>query len=126
MKKIIRRGTFETNSSSTHTLTMMMKSDYQKWLSGELYLTTGYPSWFGVTELKQLVTKEEAIELLKQYKYLPSGLDWNDEEWINDLLGEAGFRDSNDESEWLEPFYSEFTTPSGEVVVAFGEYGYDG
>ena len=71
-------------------------------------------------------TKEEAIELLKQYKYLPSGLDWNDEEWINDLLGEAGFRDSNDESEWLEPFYSEFTTPSGEVVVAFGEYGYDG
>lgn len=33
----IRKNCFETNSSSTHTLTMCMKSDYKKWENGELY-----------------------------------------------------------------------------------------
>jgi len=29
-------------------------------------------------------------------------------------------------SGYLEPFYQEFTTPSGDKMVAFGQYGYDG
>ena len=32
----IRKNVFETNSSSTHSITMCMKSDYDKWVSGEL------------------------------------------------------------------------------------------
>ena len=35
--KIIRRGTFETNSSSTHSITMCKESDFDKWKNGELY-----------------------------------------------------------------------------------------
>ena len=34
--KQIRRNVFETNSSSTHSITMCMKSDYDKWVAGEL------------------------------------------------------------------------------------------
>ena len=30
MKKQIRRGVFETNSSSVHSLTMCMESDYDR------------------------------------------------------------------------------------------------
>ena len=33
----IRRGVFETNSSSTHSLTMCNDDVYDKWMSGELY-----------------------------------------------------------------------------------------
>ena len=57
MKRQIRRGVFETNSSSTHSLTMCLKSDY--------------------------------------------------------------------EDDYLESYYDEFTTKSGETVVAFGYYGHD-
>lgn len=35
MKRQVRRGVFETNSSSTHSLTMCMKSDYNRWNNGE-------------------------------------------------------------------------------------------
>ena len=36
MKRQIRQRVFETNSSSTHSITMCMKSDYDKWVAGEL------------------------------------------------------------------------------------------
>jgi len=36
MKIQIRRGVFETNSSSVHSLTICSKEDYEKWESGEL------------------------------------------------------------------------------------------
>ena len=36
MKRQIRRGVFETNSSSVHSLTMCMESDFNKWVAGEL------------------------------------------------------------------------------------------
>ena len=41
MKKQIRRGTFETNSSSTHAIVMCMESDYDRWQECNLYLFTG-------------------------------------------------------------------------------------
>jgi len=33
----IRRGTFETNSSSVHSLTLCSESDYERWSNGELF-----------------------------------------------------------------------------------------
>ena len=40
-KKQIRIGVFETNSSSTHTLSIVKKDDYEKYKKGEL-LNTSY------------------------------------------------------------------------------------
>ena len=42
MKTQIRKGTFETNSSSVHSLVMCNKSDYDKWEKGELFLYKGW------------------------------------------------------------------------------------
>jgi hypothetical protein len=43
------------------------------------------------------------------------------------MLREADFILADDEgSYYLESYYEEFTTPSGETIVAFGEYGYEG
>lgn len=36
MKYQIRQNVFETNSSSTHSLSLMSSSDYKKWINGEL------------------------------------------------------------------------------------------
>lgn len=37
MKEVIRRGAFETNSSSTHTLTICSEEIYDKWKDGEYF-----------------------------------------------------------------------------------------
>lgn len=37
MKQLIRFNTFETNSSSIHTLSIVNKDDFEKFKSGELY-----------------------------------------------------------------------------------------
>jgi len=36
MKRQIRRGVFETNSSSTHSLTMCSEEEFEQWKNGEL------------------------------------------------------------------------------------------
>ena len=35
MKRQIRRGVFETNSSSVHSITMCSSDEYDKWTKGE-------------------------------------------------------------------------------------------
>lgn len=123
MKRQIRRGVFETNSSSTHSLTMMMKSDYERWEKENLYLFKGYTyGWdFDKPIDGSFYTKDEAIKFTKRYKY------YDEDDGIGESLRDAGFISWDDEgSEYLESFYKEFTTPSGETIVAFGEYGYDG
>lgn len=37
MKRQIRKGTFETNSSSTHSIVVMNRDNYLKWKKGELF-----------------------------------------------------------------------------------------
>ena len=41
MKRQIRCGVFETNSSSVHSLTMCMESDYNRWSRENLFLYKG-------------------------------------------------------------------------------------
>lgn len=38
MKRQIRTGVFETNSSSTHTLTICTKKEFEDWTNGKLRL----------------------------------------------------------------------------------------
>lgn len=123
MKRQIRRGVFETNSSSTHSLTMMMKSDYDRWHNEQLYLySSGYGWEFSKPVENHLYTRDEAAAFAKTNRW------YKDKEEIDDeILKDIGFISWDDEgSEYLEGFYEEFTTPSGETIVAFGEYGYDG
>ena len=124
MKRQIRSSVFETNSSSTHSLTMMMKSDYKRWQTEELYLYNG-SGWgweFSKPVENQLYTRDEAIEFVKKNKYYKDV-----DEIDDDALRDCDFISWDDEgNEYLVSFYKEFTTPSGETIVAFGEYGYDG
>lgn len=122
----VRNGVFETNSSSTHSLTMMMKSDYEKWQNDELYLYNG--SGFGwdfcKPEKNGLYTRDETIKFIKNNRYYKN---IEDNEIDYEIIRDCDFISWDDEgNEYLESFYEEFVTPSGETIVAFGEYGYSG
>jgi len=121
MLRTIRRCIFETNSSSTHSITMCLKQDYDKWESGEMFLHDDV-----------LITKEEAIKELKNNKWFNKknpDFDFTDQGMVNEALANNDdFQTSEQywDDEYLEPFEDTYTTPNGEVVVAFGKYGQDG
>lgn len=116
--KTIRAGVFETNSSSTHSLTICLKADFEKWKNDENVL---HCRWGG----GDFITREELIEDFKKDEF-NKDIDWNDEDQISEILDEEGYKTYN---QWIEMGYEhyqgEFTTPSGDVVVAFGIHGYN-
>ena len=128
--KQIRRGVFETNSSSVHTLTMCMKDDFLKWCTDDAYLFDGFTfSYNTINPPKRgnVYTREECINFLKTNKYYQEKeIDWNDDEYINELLEANEFYSYDNYGGGYEWFEQEFTTPSGETVVAFGYSGYNG
>lgn len=128
--KSIRIGVFETNSSSTHSLTMCSQQDYNNWESGKVYLNEG-SGWasFSENKNKKFVTKEEAIEILTNSKYPPTtDLNSLNDEELDEYFKEQEIYSCGSyfEDEYLEGFDEKYTTPSGEVVVAFGKFGYCG
>jgi hypothetical protein len=93
----IRKGVFETNSSSTHSLTICSNKNYIAWGKGELVLGDD-GKFYTEEEALNKQTKNKWFEFFTQENY---GSDY----------------------EWFEETY---TTENGEQVVAFGYYGYDG
>lgn len=90
--KQIRRGVFETNSSSTHSITICTREEFEKFENGELVCDM----W--------------------SEKLVPAASDGAEDCYTWDTLG----------GDCLETYVKEFTTPSGDSMVAFGTYGYDG
>lgn len=126
--KQIRHGVFETNSSSTHSITMCMESDFIAWKNGDVYLNdnSGWSS-YSIYKDQQFVTKEEAIDILTNNKYPPSSdlssLSMEDlEEWFKES---EIYTYHNYGSEYFEDYEDSITTPNGDTVVAFGYYGYN-
>lgn len=101
MKRQVRRGVFETNSSSVHSITMCSKSDYDKWVAGELI----YARWRD--ELVPITDKIRESMDSGSREYLTYG-QFHDWEYME-----------------YETFENTFKTPNGEKVVAFGYYGED-
>ena len=125
MKKQIRRGVFETNSSSVHSLTMCSGEEYQKWENGKVLF------W---GERDKFATKEEIIEELKHMRYSWGNkelcypdVNWDDEDEVSDVFSDERIKTCEEyfENEWYETFEDRYTTPSGDEVGAFGYYGYD-
>lgn len=104
MKTTIRRGVFETNSSSVHSISICMKSDFERWKAGEIIL-------YG-TRYSQRLDTLEAVKKAEGM-YFDEDNVYTYDKFMN--------------NEWLEPYVEEYKLPtSDETVVAFGWYGYDG
>ena len=126
--KAIRQGCFETNSSSTHSITMCMESDYEKWKNGEMY----WHRWNDELVSKEEVEKEMA-KLREEFIADNPDFDENNEEWkeeleqyINEDKTYYTYEEFNDyDYIEYETFVDTFETPQGEKVVSFGYYGQD-
>lgn len=123
MKRQVRRGVFETNSSSVHSITMCSGEEYHKWRNDEV-LFWGRKNKFG--------TKQEIINELKNEKWYDGtpryqNTDWSDEDSIYDIFSDKQVctYDEFFENDDFETFSEEYITPNGEKVVAFGYYGED-
>lgn len=135
MKRQIRFGMFESNSSTTHVLYMVSRDAYEKYEQGG-YLYDG--SNFGwknkeiAPQKGEIYSREEVIEMIKNnYEYYkPFNEDELDEDEIkdewDDIIWEAEFvSEEAIENQSYESFYDSYRMPSGEEVVAFGYYGYN-
>ena len=126
--KQIRSGVFETNSSSVHSITMCMQSEYDAWQNGEVYLNDN--RWIHSSSAytkKQFVTKEEAIDILNKRDYGSySDLTTLEPEELEDYLKDEDFYTyENYHWDYYEGFTNSYTTPNGDTVVSFGYYGHD-
>lgn len=129
--------TFETNSSSTHSLTMCTKEEYDNWKNGKLLFDSYYKKFVSSLELTKadFEKAENNYESHKQ-KYQKNWNQLTKEEQEEYTLGYIKENKSMDEivtypewldrNDYLDTFYKEYTTKNNEKIVAFGTYGYDG
>ena len=132
MKRQIRLGVWETNSSTTHCCFMLSKDLYDEFEQGGYIYKGGNFGWKDVVpEKNKIYTKDEVKELIKNnYKYFAEFTEndvedyekeWDDAIWEAEFISESYIF----ENENYETFKEEYETPSGEKVVAFGYYGYN-
>lgn len=137
MKRQIRRGVYETNSSSTHSLTMCSEEEFEQWKNGELLFDEwGSESFVKANSLSD-DDKKYATQDYENHKDEFSK-DWSDlsesakEKYYTKYAKENNIVDEDAKTyeEWrhsnFETFVDRYTSKSGDKIVAFGKYGYDG
>ena len=114
MKLSVRKGVFETNSSSTHSLTMCSEDEFDQWKDGKLLYDTYN---------EELVSWKELFNTYRENEYYN---DKTDDEIMDIMCEEYRFLtfDQFASDEFLESYWDSYTTKSGEKVVAFGQFGY--
>lgn len=101
----VRRGLFETNSSSVHSMTMCSESDFEKWKKGELVFDNYAEALIPVTDdLKEYIKSEDNG---RYHEYLTY------DQFFDYCVVE------------YETFVKSHVTEHGDKVVAFGYYGND-
>lgn len=131
----VRQGVFETNSSSTHTLTICSKDDFDKWKHGEVFWLDN--DWHKLYTNKNFVTPEELKELAEKYneeqqERIDAGDKFAKVLDIDKILNERSSLEAYTVYDFyvrngdLETYSETFTSPSGDEMVAFGAFGYDG
>ena len=113
--KQIRVGVFETNSSSTHSLTIVSKEEYEKFKSGDFVWNKDFSKLQSLEDAKK--------ELIKERKKWDEDFEETPEN-VEELLEETTETYDNFGSDY-ETFKREYKTKSGEEIVAFGYYGMD-
>lgn len=122
MKFTIRRGTFETNSSSVHNFTIVGSEEYDKFKKGELYIHRYNLNLLTkeqyIEENKNLLSEEKIEEILK-CEDADELYDLTDGELCDYITFWASIY------EGFETFKETHKTKNGDTLVAFGYYGYD-
>ena len=135
MKRVIRRCVWETNSSMTHSCTIMTKSQSDLWEKENVYYYK--ISWWN--SFKDLPKEEQPVngmfynqdEVLKFLEKIGCHYDPKEfEDDVNQFIKECdcGFKSYSmwEDDDWLDRDANTFTTPGGEEIVVYCKYGRDG
>jgi hypothetical protein len=138
--KQIRRNVFETNSSSTHSITMCSQSQFDDWKAGKVlfdYWKEVFVKAKEMTEEDKEAARDEYKKLYECQSYYKKWEDLSEDEinkWYNRYYSENRDYDNDDLKTYedyfhsydLETFTKVYTSESGDRIIAFGKYGYDG
>ncbi len=119
--KQIRRNVFETNSSSTHSIAIASKNEFEKWRDGELL----YQERWSAPD--RFLTMAEAVEEAKLSTYYDgefNDISAMDDYEIYEVLREYEIYDYEHWTRDYESDVTHYTTPGGEEIVAVCYYGY--
>lgn len=121
----IRANTFETNSSSVHTICITDYNIYKQWVDGELYYNLE-SRW---NDFPEFVSYEEAKEYDPNFPY-PEECDrwenWEYQDSEKDYHEKIFITFEQFFNNWNYNFYDEeYTTDSGDRIKVFGYYGQD-
>ena len=137
MKRQIRHSVFESNSSSTHSLTMCSEEEFEQWKNGELL----FDEWGSESFVKaNSLSDDDKKYAAQDYEIHKDEFskDWSDlsesakEKYYTKYAKENNIVDDDAktyeawEHDDLETFVYRYTSKSGDTIVAFGKYGYDG
>ena len=134
MKTQIRYKTFETNSSSQHTLTLMLKEDYLK-QERELDKKRYNPDWFWDTWCNEWISKNDIIQQGRGNSWFKKDYEsgrWGNSKVFVDLSDDEIFnlyankfqcdRFMEADDDVGDSIVKELEIPSGDVVVAVSQY----
>ena len=136
MKRQIRCGVFETNSSSTHSLVMCSEEEFEAWKRGETLFQEWRSENFVSANKLSDYDKKKASEDYDDNKG-DVQKDWKDlsdeakqKHYIqyakeHDIIDEYAktYEQYMNEGD-LETFVQRYTSKNGDEIVAFGKYGY--
>lgn len=127
----VRQGVFETNSSSTHSITMCKTSDFEDWKAGKLYLFINKYWWETDIDYTGFETgKFYPVEKVKAW-YKDHNTEMpNSEELEDDDSGQLVFFTYEDYWDYFPrilgiEYSNGYIEESFDGVTAFGIYGHD-
>lgn len=132
--------TFETNSSSTHSITICSEETYNKWCDGKVLFGDWNQDFIEAGELTpydyECAKAKYESSKGKYYKNWEELSAEDQKDYTMEYVLKEIKRRNYDEyltyDEWadrhnngIETFSKHYTTASGDNIVAFGYYGYD-
>lgn len=122
MKMTIRQGVFETNSSSSHAVTITTLETYNRWQNDEVFIRLEGGVDYEFVE-KETISKEFQKEFQKLTKEEQDRY-YDFEDFLEQKLFNLNLQSFNqyecEESHGIS-FIHHFTTPSGDKMVVFGD-----
>jgi len=125
----IRSNVFETNSSSTHSITICTEDEFKNWKKNkEIVFDRDDNKIVNISTLSQKIQNT-----IKDRKKIDKGVIDDSEEGFDDKYDGDEIEDAryltykqySERETSLESFEERYTSPSGDKIVVFGEYGND-
>jgi len=118
--KSIRQNTFETNSSSVHSLTLTSKSEYAAWEKGDVIMA-GEGNFVPFTELYDTIKKSIEERIARYEKEIAEEKDEKSKGYKTQWLAEA----KEDLAEVISVDKDQFTSLSKEIILKDAEGRFD-